>query len=187
MRWFELAGKARIAADSTAAIDAARNVLAILVICWLTTLDLAKDPLPHLGSEEFAAWTVPDEQRSDAQRELAALSDQLIDALFAHDTLVLAVPMSLYSLSKAALVGLTKGAARDLGARNITVNIVHPGPTDTEMNPADGDLADTLRDLMAIKRYNCANEVAAMVTWLAGPDAGTVTGAEFAIDGGSNI
>ena len=59
----------------------------------VTTLDLAKDPLPHLGSEEFGAWTVPDKQRSDAQRELAALSDQLIDALFAHDTLVLAVPM----------------------------------------------------------------------------------------------
>ncbi len=59
----------------------------------VTTLDLAKDPLPHLGAEEFEAWTVPDEQRRDAQRELAALSDQLIDALFAHDTLVLAVPM----------------------------------------------------------------------------------------------
>ncbi len=59
----------------------------------VTTLDLAKDPLPHLGAEEFGAWMVPDEQRSDAQRELAALSDQLIDALFAHDTLVLAVPM----------------------------------------------------------------------------------------------
>ena len=59
----------------------------------VTTLDLAKDPLPHLGAEEFGAWTVPDEERSDAQRELAALSDQLIDALFAHDTLVLAVPM----------------------------------------------------------------------------------------------
>ena len=59
----------------------------------VTTLDLAKDPLPHLGSEEFRAWAVPDEQRSPAQQEVAALSDQLIDALFAHDTLVLAVPM----------------------------------------------------------------------------------------------
>ncbi len=59
----------------------------------VTTLDLAKDPLPHLGSEEFGAWTVPDEQRSPVQRELTALSDQLIDALFAHDILVLAVPM----------------------------------------------------------------------------------------------
>ncbi len=59
----------------------------------VTTLDLAKDPLPHLGAEEFGAWTVPDGQRSNAQRELAALSDQLIDTLFAHDTLVLAVPM----------------------------------------------------------------------------------------------
>jgi 3-oxoacyl-[acyl-carrier protein] reductase len=95
--------------------------------------------------------------------------------------------LSLYSLSKAALVGLTKGAARDLGARNITVNIVHPGPTDTEMNPANGEMSDALRNLMAIKRFNSADEVAAMVTWLAGPDAGTVTGAEFTIDGGSNI
>ena len=59
----------------------------------VTTLDLAKDPLPHLGSEEFGAWTAPDEQRSGAQRKLAALSDQLIDTLFAHDALVLAVPM----------------------------------------------------------------------------------------------
>ncbi len=59
----------------------------------VTTLDLAKDPLPHLGVEEFGAWTVPENQRSDAQRGLAALSDRLIDALFAHDTLVLAVPM----------------------------------------------------------------------------------------------
>ncbi len=95
--------------------------------------------------------------------------------------------MSLYSLSKAALVGLTLGAARDLGDRNITVNIVHPGPTDTEMNPADGDFADNLRGLMAIKRYNSADEIAAMVSWLAGPDASTVTGAEFTIDGGTNI
>ncbi len=59
----------------------------------VTTLDLAKNPLPHLGSEEFGAWTVPDEQRSPVQRELTALSDKLIDALFAHDILVLAVPM----------------------------------------------------------------------------------------------
>ncbi len=59
----------------------------------VTMLDLAKDPLPHLGSEEFGAWMAPSEQRSPAQRELAALSDRLIDALFAHDTLVLAVPM----------------------------------------------------------------------------------------------
>ncbi len=59
----------------------------------ITTLDLAKDPLPHLGSEEFGAWMLPDAQRSPAQQELAARSDRLIDVLFAHDTLVLAVPM----------------------------------------------------------------------------------------------
>ncbi|QPC44692.1 SDR family oxidoreductase [Kaustia mangrovi] len=94
--------------------------------------------------------------------------------------------ISLYSLSKAALVGFTKGVARDLGPRNITVNIVHPGSTDTDMNPADGELSDTQRGLMAIPRYNEAGDVAGLVAWLAGPDGRSVTGAEFTIDGGAN-
>ncbi|HEV7318508.1 MAG TPA: 3-oxoacyl-ACP reductase family protein [Ensifer sp.] len=94
--------------------------------------------------------------------------------------------MSLYVLSKSALVGFTKAVARDLGSRGITVNVVHPGSTDTDMNPADGDHAGPQRGLMAIPRFNEASDVAGLVAWLAGPDGRSVTGAEFTIDGGTN-
>ncbi len=94
--------------------------------------------------------------------------------------------LSLYSLSKAALIGMTKGLARDLGPKGITVNVIHPGSTDTDMNPAGGEGADGQRSLMAIPRFGDANDVAAMVAYLAGPEAGGVTGAEFTIDGGAN-
>lgn len=94
--------------------------------------------------------------------------------------------ISLYSMTKSGLVGLTKGAARDFGPRGITVNVVHPGSTDTDMNPADGDLADLQRSTMAIPRYNEARDVAALVRWLAGSEGRSVTGAELTIDGGSN-
>lgn len=94
--------------------------------------------------------------------------------------------LSLYSLSKAALIGMTKGLARDLGPKGITVNVVHPGSTDTEMNPAGGPGADGQRTLMAIQRFGDAANVAAMVAYLAGAEAGNVTGAEFTIDGGAN-
>lgn len=95
--------------------------------------------------------------------------------------------ISLYAMSKAGLVGLTKGLARDLGSRGITVNIVHPGSTDTDMNPADGEMAEPQRGLMAIPRYNEAADVAGLVAWLAGPEGRSVTGAEFTIDGGANV
>jgi 3-oxoacyl-[acyl-carrier protein] reductase len=91
---------------------------------------------------------------------------------------------SVYAMGKAALVGLVKGLARDLGPRGITVNNVQPGPIDTDMNPASGDFADMLRNLMALPRYGTADEVAALVAHLAGPEAGFVTGASLTIDGG---
>jgi 3-oxoacyl-[acyl-carrier protein] reductase len=89
-----------------------------------------------------------------------------------------------YAMSKSALTGLVKGLARDLGPRQITVNNVAPGPIDTEMNPAEGDFADSLHGLMAMPRHGRADEVAAMVAYLAGPEAGFVTGADLLIDGG---
>ncbi len=94
--------------------------------------------------------------------------------------------LSLYSLSKAALVGLTKGMARDLGPRGITVNIVHPGSTDTDMNPADGEHADAQLSLMAIPRFGEARDIASLVAWLASDESRFVTGAAFTIDGGAN-
>jgi 3-oxoacyl-[acyl-carrier protein] reductase len=95
--------------------------------------------------------------------------------------------VTLYAMSKAALIGFTKGLARDLGSRGITVNMVHPGPTDTDMNPATGSFSDTLRSRMAIPRYGKTGDIASLVAWLASEEGRYVTGAGFAIDGGTNI
>lgn len=92
--------------------------------------------------------------------------------------------MASYALSKSALQGMARGLARDFGPRGITINIVQPGPVDTDANPADGPMKDLMHGFMAIKRHGRAEEVAAMVAWLAGPEAGFVTGAMHTIDGG---
>ncbi|MGE8328391.1 3-oxoacyl-ACP reductase family protein [Pseudomonas urmiensis] len=89
-----------------------------------------------------------------------------------------------YAMSKSALVGLTKGLARDLGPQGITVNNVQPGPVDTDMNPAAGDFAESLIALMAIGRYGHVEEIASFVAYLAGPEAGYITGASLTADGG---
>lgn len=94
--------------------------------------------------------------------------------------------IGLYSASKAALVGLTKGLARDLGPRGITVNVVHPGSTNTDMNPADSDHADAQRGRMAIPKYGSPDDIAGLVAWLAGPQGRFMTGAALTIDGGAN-
>ncbi|RVI48948.1 SDR family oxidoreductase, partial [Sinorhizobium meliloti] len=86
----------------------------------------------------------------------------------------------------AALAGLTKGLARDLGPRGITVNIVHPGSTDTDMNPADGDHAEAQRERIATGSYGEPQDIAGLVAWLAGPQGKFVTGASLTIDGGAN-
>ncbi|PKR59902.1 3-oxoacyl-ACP reductase family protein [Thalassospira lohafexi] len=94
--------------------------------------------------------------------------------------------LSLYALSKSALIGFTRGVARDLGPRKITVNVVHPGPTETDMNPAEGDIADVARSVMAIPDYSDADDTAGLVAWLSGPEAKVVTGSEFTVDSGMN-
>ncbi|MFI6103111.1 SDR family oxidoreductase [Streptomyces sp. NPDC051310] len=91
---------------------------------------------------------------------------------------------TLYTMSKSALAGLTRALARELGGRGITANIVHPGPVDTDMNPADGPYADGQRAHTALGRFGVPDEVASMVAYLAGDAAAYVTGAEFAVDGG---
>ncbi|MGH6897680.1 MAG: SDR family oxidoreductase [Geminicoccaceae bacterium] len=92
--------------------------------------------------------------------------------------------VTVYAMSKSALIGLTKGLARDLGARGITANLINPGPTDTDMNPADGPGADEERSLMAVGHYGKPDDIAAMVAHLAGEGGAFITGAAIAVDGG---
>ncbi|MCO5985246.1 3-oxoacyl-ACP reductase FabG [Actinoallomurus spadix] len=92
--------------------------------------------------------------------------------------------MSVYAMSKSALVGLTKGLARELGGRGITVNALHCGAVDTDMNPADGPFAEGQRALTAVGRFGDRDEIAGLVSYLAGAEAGYVTGTAVAIDGG---
>ena len=89
-----------------------------------------------------------------------------------------------YAMTKSALQGMARGLARDFGPRGITVNIVQPGPTDTDMNPGNGPMSGFMHEFMAIKRHATGDEIAGMVAYLAGPEAGIVTGALHTIDGG---
>ena len=91
---------------------------------------------------------------------------------------------SLYAMSKSALLGMTRGLARDLGPRGITVNVIEPGPIDTDMNPANGEHSDGERAVTALREYGSPDDVAAMVVHLAGAGGRNVTGAAIAVDGG---
>lgn len=94
--------------------------------------------------------------------------------------------ITLYSMSKAAMTGMTRGLARDLGPRGITVNVVQPGPIDTDMNPADGEFAASQVALTALGRYGRTQEIADTVVFLASNAGSYITGAQIAVDGGTN-
>jgi 3-oxoacyl-[acyl-carrier protein] reductase len=91
---------------------------------------------------------------------------------------------SVYSATKGAIASLTRGLARELAPRGITVNNVAAGPVDTDMNPADGPSAPQAYAAMALDRFGDVSEIGAFVSYLAGPESGFVTGASLAIDGG---
>ena len=94
--------------------------------------------------------------------------------------------VSLYTMSKFAVAGLTRAWARDLGAKGITVNNVQPGPIDTDGNPSSGDFAQVLAPMTALGRYGEPKDIAGMVAFLASSEAKYVTGSSINVDGGFN-
>ena len=91
-----------------------------------------------------------------------------------------------YAATKGAVKMFTQGLSREVGLRGITVNTIQPGPIDTDLNPAAGEWAAPQIANTALKRYGHVEEIAAMVAFIAGPDAAYITGASLTVDGGTN-
>ena len=91
-----------------------------------------------------------------------------------------------YSATKGAVKMFTQGLSREVGGRGITVNNIQPGPIDTDLNPAAGDWAVPQKANTALDRYGHVEEVAALVAFVAGPEASYITGANLTVDGGTN-
>ena len=91
-----------------------------------------------------------------------------------------------YAATKGALKMFTQGLSREVGSRGITVNNIQPGPIDTDLNPAAGDWAAPQKALTALNRYGSVDDVAALVAFVAGPEASYITGASLTVDGGTN-
>src|SRR6202521_596529 len=91
-----------------------------------------------------------------------------------------------YSATKGAVKMFTQGLSREVGSRGITVNNIQPGPIDTELNPATGDWAVPQKAATALNRYGHVDDIAAMVAFVAGPEASYITGANLTVDGGMN-
>lgn len=95
--------------------------------------------------------------------------------------------LALYGASKAAVNGFVQGWARDLGPKGITINAIVPGPVDTDMNPDQTDLATFIKGRVPLERYGQPDEIAALTSFLVGPEAGFITGARMIIDGGMSV
>lgn len=94
--------------------------------------------------------------------------------------------LTVYSASKSAMIAFTKGLARELGPKEITVNLVQPGSIDTDMNPAHGPFGDALRQFMALGHYGKPDDIANAVAFLASDKAKYITGSTLTVDGGAN-
>ena len=94
--------------------------------------------------------------------------------------------MTAYAMSKSALLAFTRGLSRELGPRNITANIILPGPIETEMNPANSPISDVIRSMLALGRYGQPEEIAAAVAFLASSAASYITGSIIPVDAGAN-
>ncbi|MCV9963092.1 SDR family oxidoreductase [Pararhizobium sp. BT-229] len=179
------------AAAVEAAVNKAHAGLGSLDILVNSAGVFSVDPIDTATLEEYdRVMAIHVRASFVASKAAAALMGSGGRIIFIGSNLGEQVPfpgLSIYSTSKFALVGLTKALARDLGPREITANIVQPGSTDTDMNPANGEHADAQRALMAIPRFGKASDIAGLVTFLAGDESRFITGSSITIDGGANI
>ncbi|WP_237570073.1 SDR family oxidoreductase [Mycolicibacterium lacusdiani] len=95
--------------------------------------------------------------------------------------------VSVYAMTKGAVSSFSRGLARELGPRGITVNNVQPGPINTDMNPDEGDFAESLKAIVPLGRYGRTSDISALVSFLAGPESGYITGANLNVDGGFTV
>jgi len=95
--------------------------------------------------------------------------------------------LAAYAMTKGAVASLTRGLARELGPRGITVNNVQPGPIATDMNPETGEFAEAAKQVMALGRYGHPRDIAGVVSYLAGSEAAYITGANWNVDGGFTV
>lgn len=191
----QLGGKARaIAADarvkgaSAAAVtDTAAHQGGLDILVSNAGINISK-PIDQFYDEDFdAVFGVNVRASFEIIREAASLMGEggrivAVTATIANS--MFAPGLAVYGASKAAVNAFVQGWSRDLGPRGITINAVVPGPVDTDMNPDQTDLAEWLKGQVPLGRYGKAEEVAALVSFLVGPEASYITGARMIVDGG---
>jgi 3-oxoacyl-[acyl-carrier protein] reductase len=174
-----------------AAVDQVAGEFGALDILVNNAAAFLLGPLEQLGMEEFDQTVAvnlraPFVAAQAAVRHMPA-GGRIINIGSNMAERVVFPGFTLYSMSKTALIGLTKALGRELGPRAITVNLVNPGPTDTELNPADGPNAEAISGLTALGHYAAPADVAATVAFLASPGARYITGTAVNVDGGFTI
>lgn len=175
----------------TAAVDRVATELGRLDVLVNNAGTFLLGPFGELGSDEFDRTVAvnvraPFVASQAAVRHLPA-GGRIITIGSNVAERVVFPGFSLYSMSKTALIGLTKALGRELGPRAITVNLVNPGATNTDANPADGPNAATINGFTALGHFADPADIAAAVAFLAGPDGRYITGATVNVDGGFTI
>lgn len=171
--------------DALTSTVAGRGALDVIVINAGTLvlgdpLELAADEIDHMINVNVRA---PYHAAVEAARRMNPNGRIIIIGSVNGDRMPFAGGAA-YAMTKSAVQGMVRGLARDFGDRGITVNSIQPGPTDSDMNPAEGPMASTMHSFMAIKRHAKPSEIAEFAAFVAGPNGAMITGAMHTIDGG---
>ncbi|MBB3859990.1 cyclic-di-GMP-binding biofilm dispersal mediator protein [Novosphingobium hassiacum] len=171
--------------DALTSTVASRGALDVIVINAGTLvmgdpLELAPDDIDHMIDVNVRA---PYHAAVEAARRMNPNGRIIVIGSVNGDRMPFAGGAA-YAMTKSAVQGMVRGLARDFGDRGITVNSIQPGPTDSDMNPAEGPMASTMHSFMAIKRHAKPSEIAEFAAFIAGPNGAIITGAMHTIDGG---